>query len=84
LAEALEKGVYVSLNTALYQVKRRLDKQKRMEILDAFQQLGDLIAPDLNQERLLFWRQKDGKWHTALLDALELLELGVEGHGGSP
>ncbi|MFA0735062.1 MAG: hypothetical protein OGMRLDGQ_001562 [Candidatus Fervidibacter sp.] len=84
LAEALEKGVYVSLNTALYQVKRRLDKQKRMEILDAFQQLGDLITPDLNQERLLFWRQKDGKWHTALLDALELLELGVEGHGGSP
>jgi len=77
LAEALEKGVHVSLNYALYQAARR--KEEREVLLQTFQGLGQLL--DSAQVGFWFWRNvpQEG-WKTALLDALELIELGAEKH----
>lgn len=71
LAEALEKGVYVSLNYALYQAARQ--KARGLQLWEAFEGLGMLF--DSVQEGFWFWRRTDEGWKTALLDALELLEL---------
>lgn len=75
LVQALEQGVYASLNLALYQAQRTQDEKKRAA-LEVFKELGELIGE--RDDRFLFWRHKreDG-WRTALLDALELLELGA-------
>ena len=75
LAEGLEKGVHTSVNLALYQAQR-LEKEKAQDLLDAFQGLGDLVSARPSTSDLLFWRQDNGEWRTALLDALELVELG--------
>lgn len=77
LAEALEKGVHVSLNVALYQAGRR-EKRECKELLEFFRKLGDLVSGEEDREKFFFWRKKEGRWQTALLDALELLELGGE------
>jgi hypothetical protein len=79
LAGALEKGVHVSLNYALYQVARRREERERNELLEALQGLGRLLdhAPD----GLYFWRDVPHEgWKTTLLDALELIELGAVKH----
>ncbi len=74
LAEALEKGVHVSLNYALYQAARR--EKEREVLLQTFRELGQLLDPA--QDGFWFWRNvpQEG-WKTTLLDALELIELGV-------
>jgi hypothetical protein len=71
LAEALEKGVHVSLNYALYQAARQ--KERGAQLREAFQELGNLLGPA--KDGFWFWRQTDEGWKTALLDALELIEL---------
>ena len=75
LAEALEKGVHVSLNYALYQATRRR-KEQRETLLQTFQELGQLLNPA--PAGFWFWRNvpQEG-WKTTLLDALELIELGA-------
>lgn len=77
LAEALEKGVYVSLNYALYQVARSRGHQTAL--LDAFRTLRTLAngASSASDQGFWFWDQQQNLWRTALLDALELLELGA-------
>jgi len=87
LAEALERGVHVSLNYALYQAARRKGRQE--VLLRAFEELGSLL--DRTQTGFWFWRNvpQEG-WKTTLLDALELVELGTEkryqvgGDNGTP
>jgi GGDEF domain-containing protein len=71
LGEALEKGVHVSLNYALYQAAR-VHEAHRERLRNAFEQLGSLVGGD---QGFWFWRQQQGVWRTALLDALELIEL---------
>jgi CRISPR/Cas system-associated protein Cas10 (large subunit of type III CRISPR-Cas system) len=79
LAEALEKGVYVSLNYTLYQAARQKEKDLQERLLEAFEGLGKLLNP--NQNGLWFWRNvPEEGWKTPLLDALELIELGAEKH----
>jgi len=73
LAEALEKGIYTSLNIALYQAHRL--REQREKVLESFRELGRLIAEERMQEKFFFWQRMDGEWKTALLDVLELLEL---------
>ncbi|SNB73725.1 Cas10/Cmr2 second palm domain-containing protein [Thermoflexus hugenholtzii] len=73
LAEALEKGVHVSLNYALYQAARQ--KERGAQLRKAFQELGNLLEPAM--DGFWFWRWTDEGWKTALLDALELIELGA-------
>ncbi|MEM2676078.1 MAG: type III-B CRISPR-associated protein Cas10/Cmr2 [Candidatus Bathyarchaeia archaeon] len=77
LAEALDKGVKTSLNLALYQAAKR--KEGSEKLLKAYRELGELLGCDLQDEGMFFWRRKNGIWKTALLDALELLELGAIG-----
>jgi CRISPR/Cas system-associated protein Cas10 (large subunit of type III CRISPR-Cas system) len=75
IAEALEKGVWTSLNIALYQVQR----SKRGELLQTFKELGKLIQEKNFQDGFFFWQRLEGEWRTALLDALELIELNCVG-----
>lgn len=76
LAESLEKGLYVSLNYGLYQVSRISDQQTRKQILEIFKKLGSLDENARSEaQRFFFWHQKEDEWYTALLDALELIEL---------
>ncbi|MCX7969351.1 MAG: phosphohydrolase [Armatimonadetes bacterium] len=75
LAEALNKGVKTSLNLALYQAAKR--KGEREKLLKVFSKLGELVEDGNKCDGMFFWRLKDGVWQTAILDALELLELGV-------
>jgi hypothetical protein len=72
LAEAIEKGVRVSLNYALYQAARQKDRGAQLR--EAFGELGKLLGPA--QDGFWFWRYTDDGWKTTLLDALELIELG--------
>ena len=74
LAEALEKGVHVSLNYALYQAARQEERGARLR--RAFEELGKLLDPASGG--FWFWRQMDEGWKTALLDAVELIELSAE------
>lgn len=74
LAEALEKGVHVSLNYALYQAARQ--SERGTQLREAFQELGNLLEPA--KDGFWFWRRTDEGWKTALLDALELIELGAD------
>jgi len=78
-AEALEKGVHISINYALYQAARQKRKDLREKLVEVFKELGKLLSS--NNDGLLFWRNvfEEG-WKTALLDALELIELGAEKH----
>ncbi len=79
LAEALEKGVHVSLNYALYQRARQKDQTKRQQLLQTFREFGQLL--DSGLPGFWFWCNVPQQgWKTALLDALELLELGAEKH----
>ncbi|WP_376790353.1 HD domain-containing protein [Thermoflexus sp.] len=74
LAEALEKGVHVSLNYALYQAARQ--NERGTQLREAFQELGNLLEPA--KDGFWFWRWTDEGWKTALLDALELIELDAD------
>jgi hypothetical protein len=74
LAEALEKGVHVSLNYALYQAARARESV-RQRLQHAFQELGTLLDLAPNAQGMWFWRRRNDEWRTSLLDALELVEL---------
>ncbi len=78
LAEALEKGVYLSLNQALYQAARLRDHKEAL--VESFQELGRLLSISGSDPGLYFWRQDPERkvWRTPLLDALELVELGTQ------
>ena len=71
LAEAVEKGVHVSLNYALYQAARQ--KDRGVQLREVLNELGKLLDPAT--DGFWFWRRTDEGWKTALLDALELIEL---------
>jgi len=75
LAEALEKGVHVSLNSALYQAARAREAV-RQQLQRAFRELGALLNDSPNAQGMWFWRREQNtEWRTSLLDALELIEL---------
>ena len=78
LAESLEKGVLVSVNYALYQSARH----PRYQLSALFGQLGELVKKRLAATTQVnwFWAEEDAagsRWQTALLDALELVEMGA-------
>ncbi|MCS7158652.1 MAG: phosphohydrolase [Blastocatellia bacterium] len=75
LAEALEKGVHVSLNYALYQVAR--SKEHKERLLSVYRELGQLVDGRPIADGFWFWRRNANGWQTALLDVLELIELGA-------
>lgn len=88
LAESIEKGIHVSLNYALYQAAR-IDKDKQETIIETFEKLGTFMSKNTksqNLKKFWFWQEdnQDKGWQTALLDALELIELGATkvGYGG--
>ncbi|MDR7416038.1 MAG: HD domain-containing protein [Armatimonadota bacterium] len=84
LAEALEKGVHVSLNYALYYALYQAARDResvRQQLQHAFQQLGTLLNSSPNAQGMWFWRQEqNAEWRTSLLDALELIELDAHGY----
>lgn len=76
LAEALEKGVHVSLNYALYQVAR--SKEHKERLLAVYRALGRLMGGGIAAtDGFWFWRRDSNGWQTALLDVIELIELGA-------
>lgn len=76
--EALEKGVWVSLNTVYYDIARREEKD-RVALQKLIGEVGELITASGQSEPAPLWKfrkQKDrDEWYTALLDVLELAEL---------
>lgn len=82
LAESVEKGVYASLNYALYQAAKMSDKR----LIRTFEGLGKLVVASNSTKETLnkfwFWGRENGReeWKTSLADALELIELGAEKH----
>ena len=86
LAQALEAGVDVSLNYALYQIARSMKKgRENFDLIQrVFTQIGRLGCCS---SPLWFWCQTNENhrvvWRTALLDALELLELNAIPEEGS-
>jgi len=81
LAESVEKGIHVSLNYALYQTAR-ISKDEQEKIIGTFEKLGTFMSKNSKTESLKkfwFWQEddQDKGWKTALLDALELIELGA-------
>jgi hypothetical protein len=76
-AEALEKGLFVSLNTVYYDIGRR-KAEERQAFQGFLQDLGTLTSVQGTQEPPApLWKfdASSGKWRTALLDLLELTEL---------
>lgn len=63
-----------------------MGKEKAKTLCAIVEDFGNLLGG----QKLLFWAKRNGRWVTALLDALELLELRAldypkEGeHGGNP
>lgn len=77
-AEVLEWGVHASLNFVLYQVARVSSEQRRKDMLQVLRALGALLGEkEMSRECSFFWVRGRDRWKTALLDALELFELGV-------
>ena len=76
LAESLNMGVQVSINWALYQAQRLPGKEQKNQYLESLRALGELISNDSN-DGMLFWRNIEDTWKTSLLDAIELIELGI-------
>jgi len=76
-AEALEKGLFVSLNTIYYDIARR--KAGERHIFQSFlQALGHLaFVRGMTKLPAPVWTfdKSIEKWRTALLDVLELTEL---------
>ena len=76
-AEALEKGLFVSLNTVYYDIGRR-KAEERHAFQGFLQDLGTLTSVQGTEEPpapLWKYDTSAGKWRTALLDVLELAEL---------
>ncbi|GIX08051.1 MAG: hypothetical protein KatS3mg115_2454 [Candidatus Poribacteria bacterium] len=76
LAEALERGVDVSLNYTFYQLAR-WKEEERKKYIDVFKELARIVGGDPQNRGFWFWMPHKGEWATALLDALELVELGA-------
>jgi hypothetical protein len=75
-AEALEKGVFVSLNTVYYDIARRKPEEQRV-FQNILQELGTLTSVGSQEPSAPLWKYDacTQKWRTALLDVLELAEL---------
>ncbi len=79
-AEALERGVMVSVNAIHYDIARR-SQEKREAIYRTLAQVGKLAAGSNTSTEIpapIWYQHTDGGqtiWRTALLDALELAEL---------
>jgi len=76
-AEALERGLFVSLNTVYYDIARR-KAEERSAFQDFLQILRTLTSVQgVEEPPAPLWKYDDsaGKWRTALLDVLELAEL---------
>jgi hypothetical protein len=76
-AEALERGLFVSLNTVYYDIARR-KVEERSVFQDFLQALGTLTSvQDVEEPPAPLWKYDTSaeKWRTALLDVLELAEL---------
>jgi hypothetical protein len=76
-AEALEKGLFVSLNTIYYDIARRKEGERHI-FQNFLQALGDLaFVRGMTKLPAPLWPfdKSTGKWRTALLDVLELTEL---------
>jgi CRISPR-associated protein Cmr2 len=76
-AEALEKGLFVSLNSVYYDIGRR-KAEERQAFQGFLQDLGTLTSVQSTEEPPApLWKYdiSAGKWRTALLDVLELAEL---------
>ena len=76
LADSLNMGVQVSINWALYQAQRLPGKEQKNQYLESLKALGELLSNDSN-DGMLFWRYIDDAWKTSILDAIELIELGI-------
>ncbi len=78
--EALEKGMWVSLNTVYYDIARRKD-EKRVQLAEFLSMVGQLAGREefRTEAPAPLWQpyQEDQRprWRTALLDVLELAEL---------
>jgi len=75
-AEALDKGVYVSVNTIHYDIARRREEERELlyqKILRTGELMGLSGTP--SEPPAPIWRTNGRKWRTALLDVLELAEL---------
>jgi hypothetical protein len=76
-AEALEKGLFISLNTIYYDIARRKEGERHI-FQNFLQALGDLaFVRGMTKLPAPLWAfdKSTGKWRTALLDVLELTEL---------
>jgi len=77
--EALDKGMWVSLNTVYYDIARRKE-DKRAQLVEFLEKIGQLARQEEHRTETpapLWQVYKDDKagWRTALLDVLELAEL---------
>ncbi len=78
--EALEKGMWVSLNTVYYDIARREDEE-RVQLAEFLSKVGQLAGREefRTEAPAPLWQpyQEDQRprWRTALLDVLELAEL---------
>jgi len=84
LAESVEKGVHVSLNYALYQAARQ--RGKKPDLQSIYSRLKDIVANSgESPDTFWFWAEKKDEdfWQTAVLDVLELIELGATVDGGT-
>jgi hypothetical protein len=76
-AEALEKGLFVSLNSVYYDIGRR-KAEERQAFQGFLQDLGTLTSVQgIKEPPAPLWKYDTSaeKWRTALLDVLELAEL---------
>ncbi len=77
--EALEKGLWVSLNAIYYNIARRSDKE-RHDLIRFLNAVGAVIAASNQSQPSPLWKMEKREEHktefrTALLDVLELAEL---------
>jgi len=78
--EALDRGMWVSLNTVYYDIARRRE-DKRAQLVEFLEKVGELARQEeyRTEAPAPLWQiYKDDKrtgWRTALLDVLELAEL---------
>lgn len=78
--EALEKGIWVSLNSIYYNVVRRSDHKERDKLMKFLNDVGTVITDSEAQTQPApLWKIEQRGYrmlfHTALLDVLELAEL---------
>ncbi|MCS7224040.1 MAG: phosphohydrolase [Armatimonadetes bacterium] len=81
IAESLPRGILFSVNTTLYQAARMGERSR--ELTDALNQLSQILTQRGGARKgVEFWVfDPSGECQTALLDALELVELNAHSYG---